>query len=302
MSARSLVGGVEAGGTKFVCAIGNTSPRILVRETFPTQSPDQTMANAIEFFNRHARREELSHIGVASFGPLDLHRDSPSYGQITSTPKQDWQDYDIVSAIVRGTGAEHVSVDTDVNCAALAEWLWGAGRNADPFLYVTLGTGIGVGAVVNGSVVHGLVHPEAGHMRVPHDCGLDPFPGSCPSHGDCWEGLASGAAIAARFGAPASTLPADHLIWALVTTYAADAFANLILTFSPERIVVGGGLRSRVLGPRLLRLVHDRLNGYLRTWKLQDGLAEYIVLPQLGDDAGVLGAIALTIRSPRDHC
>lgn len=296
MSLRSLVGGVEAGGTKFVCAIGDTSPRILVRETFPTQSPDQTMAQAIAFFQRHSHRDELSHIGVASFGPIDLHRHSPSYGRITSTPKPHWQNYDIVKAIAQGTGVEHVLVDTDVNCAALAEWLWGAGRNSDPFLYVTLGTGIGVGAVVNGGVVHGLVHPEAGHMRIPHDRALDPFPGSCPSHGDCWEGLASGAAIAARSGSAARALPVDHAVWPLVTSYAADAFANLILAFSPERIAVGGGLRRRVLGPRLLQLVQERLNGYVRTWKLQDGLAEYIVPPQLGDDAGVLGAIALATR------
>ena len=282
-----------------MCAIGDTSPRILVREAFPTESPDETMAQTIAFFNRH-RHRELSHIGVASFGPIDLHPQSPSYGCITSTPKPHWQNYDIVDAIAQGTGVEHVAVDTDVNCAALAEWLWGAGRNFDPFLYVTLGTGIGMGAVVNGRVVHGLVHPEAGHMRIPHDRATDPFPGSCPSHGDCWEGLASGAAIAARAGKSASDLPVDDGVWPLVTDYVADAFVNLILAFSPERIVVGGGLRNRVMGPRLLHRMGERLNGYVRAPKLQGGLAEYIVPPQLGDDAGVLGAIALAALPARN--
>jgi fructokinase len=299
VSTNGLVGGIEAGGTKFVCAIGDGSPRLLVRETFPTQSPEETMADAIAFFRRHASAGDLSHIGVAAFGPIDLHRHSPTYGRITSTPKLHWQDYDIVRAVARGTGVARVSVDTDVNCAALAEWLWGAGRHCDPFLYVTLGTGIGVGAIVNGRPIHGLVHPEAGHMRIPHDRAVDPFPGCCPSHGDCWEGVASGAAVAARGNGPAGSLPAHHPVWALVTSYTADALANLILTFSPERIVVGGGLRPRVLGPTLHRQLHERLNGYVRAKRLEDGLADFVVPPELGDDAGVLGAIALTSQPSR---
>jgi fructokinase len=292
-----LVGGVEAGGTKFVCAISDPSRRIVARETFPTRSPEQTISQVVAFFERHAHLDDLSHIGIASFGPIDLDEQSPSYGHITSTPKQDWRDYDIRRAIAEGTGVPHVSLDTDVNCAALGEWLWGAGRDCDPLLYVTLGTGIGAGALVNGRLLHGLVHPEIGHIRIPHDREVDPFAGSCPSHGDCWEGLASGAAIAARCGVSPSSLHPQHEIWHLVTAYAADGLTNLILAFSPQRIVVGGGLRSRVLGQQLLQHVRQQLNGYLRARTLQDDLAEYIVAPELGDDSGVLGAIALAIEA-----
>jgi len=294
-----LIGAVEAGGTKFICAIGDTAAQILAREVFPTESPAQTLTHAFGFFKRHARRGNLVHIGIASFGPIDLDPRSPSFGRITTTPKQLWRDFDILDAVARGTGVRGVSLDTDVNCAALAEWQWGAGRGCDPLLYVTLGTGIGAGVVINGSVLHGLVHPEIGHMRIPHDCARDPFAGSCPSHRDCWEGLASGSAIAARRGVPAADLPPDDPMWPLVTTYTADGFANLILAYSPRRIIVGGGLRTRVIGPDFLRRVHERLNGYLRAAELLDGIVSYIVPSQLGDDAGVLGAMALALRSLR---
>jgi fructokinase len=296
-----VVGGVEAGGTKFVCAIGDGSPRLLTRESFPTQSPERTIADVAAFFERATDRHLISHIGVASFGPVDLDRRSATFGHITSTPKREWRNYDIVGAIASSTGTPHVSIDTDVNCAALAEWLWGAGQHCDPLLYITLGTGIGMGAIVNGRPLHGLVHPEAGHMRIPHDWTLDPFAGSCPSHGDCWEGLACGAAIAARTGLPASDVADDHPVWPLVTTYAAAALTNLILAFSPQRIVVGGGLRPRLLTPHLHRVVQGQLNGYLRTPKLQDGLDSFLVAPGLGDDAGVLGAIALARLAQPDH-
>jgi fructokinase len=200
--------------------------------------------------------------------------------------------------LVEATGIPNVSIDTDVNCAALAESLWGAGRGCDPLVYVTLGTGIGGGVIVHGEPLHGLVHPEMGHLRVPHDA-LDPFPGCCPSHGDCLEGLASGTAMARRWGIPAHELPPDHPAWRLETHYVALGLANMVLTLSPRKIVVGGGLRSRLLWRELLKEVQQLLNGYVRAAELGSLIANYIVEPELRDDAGVLGAIALAAATHR---
>lgn len=280
-----LVGGLEAGGTKFVCAVGRE--REVVAETrIPTTRPAETLAAAIAFFEAHA---PLAAVGVASFGPIDLDPRSPIYGFITTTPKPGWARTDVVGPLRRALGVP-VAFDTDVNAAALAEQRWGAARDAASVVYVTVGTGIGGGAVVNGRPVHGLVHPEMGHARIPHDRAADPFAGACPHHGDCWEGLAAAPALAARWGRPPELLPDDHPAWALEARYLALGLVNVILTLSPERLVLGGGVLARGgLLERVRTSVSGLIGGYVRSAD--------IVAPALGERSGVLGALALVAEA-----
>jgi fructokinase len=275
------VGGLEAGGTKFVCAVG-TGREPVAETQIITTSPAETLGAAIAFFADH---RPLAALGIASFGPVDLDRSSPTYGFITTTPKAGWAQTDVVGPLRRVVGVP-VAFDTDVNAAALAEHRWGAAQGAGSVVYVTVGTGIGGGAVVNGRPLHGLGHPEMGHMRIPHDHAADPFPGACPHHGDCWEGLAAAPALAARWGQPAQTLPDHHPAWDLEARYLALGLVNVILTLSPERVVLGGGVMARAaLLDRVRADVSDLLAGYVR--------AAEIVAPALGHRSGVLGALAL---------
>ena len=283
-----LVGGLEAGGTKFVCAVGR-GPDIVAESRFATTTPAETLARAVEFFKG---QPPLAALGIASFGPIDLDTRSPAFGFITATPKPGWAHTDVVGPLRRALGVP-IAFDTDVNCAALAEQRWGAARDATSVVYVTVGTGIGGGAIVNGHPVHGLVHPEMGHVRIPHDQAADPFPGACPHHGDCWEGLASAPALAARWGQPPETLPDAHPAWDLEARYLALGLVDVILTLSPERIVLGGGVMSRPgLLERVRANVKGLISGYVRS-------AE-IVAPALGDHSGVLGAIALALGPPKN--
>ncbi len=230
-------------------------------------------------------------LGIAAFGPLDAQPGSPTFGFITTTPKPGWAQTDLAGALRRALGIP-VAFDTDVNGAALGEQHWGAAQGLDTFVYLTVGTGIGGGGVVNGRRMRGLLHPEMGHVRVPHDRECDPFPGICPYHGDCLEGLASGPAIEARWGRRGESLPADHPAWDLEAEYLALGLVNVVCTLSPQRIVLGGGVMK---APSLLQRVRQRvltlLGGYVAP--LAGGLDDYIVPPALGDQAGVLGAIAL---------
>jgi fructokinase len=288
-----LVGGVEAGGFKFVCAIGTGPGDLRAEARLPTTSPAETIARAVGFFVEHARRAPLAAIGIATFGPVDLDPRSPTYGSITTTPKPGWANTDLAGPFREALHVP-VAVDTDVNGAALAEHRWGAARGLDTFVYVTVGTGIGGGAVVGGRLLHGLVHPEMGHVRVPHDWHADPFPGTCPYHGDCLEGLASGRALGERWGAPAESLPAAHPAWALQARYLALGLVGIVAILSPERIVIGGGVMRQ---PRLLVSVRtnvvELLGGYLRSPAISSGIDTYIVPPALGARSGVLGAIAM---------
>jgi fructokinase len=255
------------------------------------------MARAVAFFEAH--RTGLIALGIASFGPLDPRPNSASFGFITSTPKLGWAHTDLAGTLSRALSLP-VAFDTDVNAAALAEQRWGAAQGLETFLYVTVGTGIGGGAMVHGRLLHGLLHPEMGHIRSPHDWQADPFPGLCPYHGDCLEGLASGPALAARWGAPADTLPADHPAWPLEARYLALGLVTFICTLVPQRIIMGGGiLHQEHLFPRVRHAVQQVLNNYLQVPELHAQLDDYIVPPALGDQAGVLGAIALahTVRS-----
>jgi fructokinase len=289
-----LYGAIEAGGTKFACMVGTGPADMREQVRFPTTSPEATLLEAVTFFrSAESRLGKLAAIGVASFGPVDLHPDSPSYGFITSTPKAGWANVDIAGTL-RDALAVKVGFDTDVNAAALGEWRWGAARGLETFLYLTIGTGIGGGGMVNGRLMHGLVHPEMGHVRIPHDLQTDPFAGTCPFHGDCLEGLASGPAMNARWLQPAEQLPPDHPGWALEARYLALALVNFICTVSPERIVMGGGVMSSGrLFPLIRQQVLELLGNYVRAPQLLNGIDDYIVPPWLGEHAGVLGALAL---------
>jgi fructokinase len=287
-----LVGGVEAGGTKFTCAVATGPDDVRAEAQVPTTTPDETLARVLDFFARQ-RGPAPAALGVACFGPVDRKPGAPTFGFITGTPKPGWADTDVVGPLQRGLGVP-AAFDTDVNGAALAEHRWGVGRGLDVFVYVTVGTGIGGGAVVGGRLVHGLVHPEMGHVRVPHDRTVDPFPGACPFHGDCLEGLASGPAMQARWGAPAERLPADHPAWTLETEYLALGLASVVAVLSPQRIAVGGGVASAAhLLPRVRARLVAALAGYPRSPAITTETDRYVVAPALGARAGVLGAIAL---------
>jgi fructokinase len=298
-----VVGGIEAGGTKFVCAVGRGPEDVRQpwnRQEFATgDNPGRLISRVIEWFRENQREEPLAAIGIASFGPVDLARGSPSYGHITSTPKRGWANTDLVGPIQRALGNIPVGFDTDTNGAGLGEYFWGRAAGLDDFVYITIGTGIGAGGMAGGRLLHGLVHPETGHMRIPRVDG-DTFKGSCIYHGDCWEGLCSGEAIRQRAGIPAEKLPADHPAWAYETQYIGYAIANIVCTLSPRRVIVGGSVsKGGPLGEdaffRAVRQhVQTVLNGYVVSLSLLgDGINDYIVSPQLGDDAGVCGAIAL---------
>jgi fructokinase len=290
----ALYGGLEAGGTKFNCAVGSGPGELVAEARFPTTTPAATMAATIEFFRaQQARLGPLAAIGVGSFGPVDPQPGSPTFGHITSTPKPGWRNADIVGPLAGAFGVP-VAFDTDVNAAALAEGRWGAGQGLSDLIYLTVGTGIGGGALVDGRPIHGMIHPEMGHIFLPHDRSADPYPGHCPYHGDCFEGLANGPAITQRWGQPAQTLPPDHPAWPLEAHYIALGLAILICTLSPQRIVLGGGVMAqKQLYPLIQAEVPRLLNGYVQSPWITERVAEYIVPPGLGERAGVLGAIAL---------
>lgn len=276
-------GAIEAGGTSFVCGIG-TGPGDLRTASIPTTSPEETIARVVGWFRREAPSGVLS-LGIASFGPVDLDRASPAWGHITTTPKPLWRNFDLAGALTRALGVP-VAFDTDVNAALLGEILWGAARDTSSCVYLTVGTGIGGGAVAAGAQLAGLTHPEMGHIYVPRDTALDPFPGICPFHRDCLEGLASGPAIAARWGMPAEDLPPDHPAWPLEAAYLARAIANFTCVLAPSRVLLGGGVMRRThLFPLIRTRLAELLAGYM---PLPEVLA-----PELGAQAGVLGAIAL---------
>lgn len=285
-----LYGGIEAGGTKWVCAVSTGRDQILAHAVFPTTTPAETIEQALAFFRGHS---DIAALGIGSFGPLDANRSSPTWGYITTTPKPGWAYTNVGSMIQQALGVP-VSFDTDVNAAAFGEHIWGAAQKFDTFAYLTIGTGIGGGVMANGKLMHGLLHPELGHMRIPHDRAADPYVGACPYHGDCLEGLAAGPALRERWGQRGETLPTEHPAWALEAHYLALALMNLICTLSPQRIILGGGVMQQPqLWPLLRRSVQELLNGYLQIPALLDQIDSYIVPPALGDRAGVLGAIAL---------
>ncbi len=297
----AMLGAIEAGGTKFVCAVGSSPEKILREERFPTTDPEQTIARSIEFFERAQRdfspeHGNLASIGVGAFGPVDLHPSSKTYGYITSTPKKGWQNVDLLGPFARALSVP-LSFDTDVNAAALGEGLHGAGEGLSTFMYITVGTGVGGGIIVNGAPVHGLVHPEVGHMLLDRMEG-DDFPGICPYHGNCVEGMCSGPAILKRWGGPAQDLPENHQAWDIEAHYLAKALMAYILILSPERIILGGGvMHQRQLFPKIRREVVSLLNGYVDHPAVKNGGEDYIVPPMLEDQAGITGALILAEKA-----
>jgi fructokinase len=283
-----IFGGIEAGGTHWNCVVGDGAGGIERAESFATTTPAVTIGRALEFF----AAEQPAALGVGCFGPVELDPSSPRWGSIATTPKPGWSGTEVVSMLRAGLDVP-IGFDTDVNAAAIGEGRWGAGRDLETFAYVTVGTGIGAGAIVNGRPLHGLVHPELGHVRVPHDRDRDPFPGSCPFHGDCLEGLASGEALRQRWGAPGEELDRPE-VWELEADYLALGLANLVLALSPQRLIVGGGVAAT---PGLLDLVRERLpqllRGYLDAPQLGAAIGDYLVAPALGVRSGMLGAIEL---------
>jgi fructokinase len=287
-------GGVEAGGTKWVLAAGTSPDDLDDLTTIPTTEPGETLERVGRFFDRHP---EVAAVGIGSFGPIDLREGSPRHGTITTTPKPGWSNVN-VGAFLQSRLDVPVVVDTDVNAAALGEGRWGATRDVDTFCYVTVGTGIGGGVVVRGEPLHGLLHPEIGHMRIPHDVVRDPFAGICPYHHDCLEGLASGEALHARFGRDPEGMQ-DEAAWRLEAEYIALGLLNVVSTLSPQRIILGGGVMNE---PTLLPLVRERLTelagGYFDASELSTpGIESFVVAPALAGRSGVCGAIELARRA-----
>jgi len=296
----TVYGGIEAGGTKFVCAVGEGPQAIRAETEFRTTTPEETIARAVQFFER--RPEQIAALGIASFGPVDPDPSSCTYGTITTTPKPGWQNVDLRGKVAAALGVP-VAFDTDVNGAALGEHRWGAAQGLDTFVYLTVGTGIGGGAMVEGQLVHGLVHPEMGHFRIPHDLERDPFGGACPFHGDCLEGLAAGPAIEARWGVRGEHLPDDHPAWPLEAHYLALGLMAIVCILSPERIIMGGGIMKRsFLFPMIRSELQELLAGYVQARAFTEVIEETIVPPGLGSRAGMLGAIALAAREHEERC
>ncbi len=279
-------GGLETGGTWCVAAVGRGPDDLDALERFPTTPPGETVGRCADFFKRNGPIERL---GIGSFGPVDVDPASPTWGNVTTTPKPGWAHTPVAKPLAQGLGIG-VVFDTDVNAAALGEYRWGAGQGSDPFVYVTVGTGIGGGVVSSGRPVHGLMHPELGHVRIPHDLQRDPYGGSCPYHGDCFEGLACGPAIQQRWGVPGGELPDDHPAWALEADYLASGMVALACILSPHKIVLSGGVGRR---PGMPEAVATRLEELLADYMP----APQIVAPVLGDRAGVLGALALAMST-----
>jgi fructokinase len=292
--AEPLIGAVEAGGTKFVLAVADAQGNVRARARIDTRTPTETFPEMAAFFAAHG---PLAGIGIASFGPIDINPASPAYGTFTTTPKPGWSGARFHDALAR-LGAP-ILVDTDVNGAALGEWLAGAGQGCETLAYTTIGTGIGTGVLHQGAARGGISHLEAGHIRVPRDPVRDPFPGRCPFHGDCLEGLASGPAIIDRWGMPLDEAAQHHPdAVPLIAAYLADFAAMLVLLHMPDRLIFGGGvMKTPGLLEALRAQAEARLASYVAHPRLDPGLAAYIAAPALGDDAGITGAIALGQRA-----
>ncbi|WP_054955929.1 ROK family protein [Paenibacillus dakarensis] len=283
-----ILGAIEAGGTKFVCGIGTEEGTVIERTSFPTTTPEETMAKVFAFFEDKG----VEAIGAGFFGPIDPVKESPTYGCITTTPKPHWSNFNVVKALKERFDVP-VGFDTDVNGAALGEHTWGAAKGLNSCLYITIGTGVGAGAVVDGKLIHGLSHPEMGHILVRRHP-EDKYEGTCPYHKDCLEGLAAGPSLGKRWGVAGADLTPDHPAWEMEAYYLAQALMNYVLILSPQRIVMGGGvMKQQQLFPLIHKKLQEMLAGYVPHPSLNENIAEYIVSPKLGDNAGLCGALAL---------
>ncbi len=284
-----LYGALEAGGTKMVCAIGDENGKILERTKIPTTTPEETMPPIFDFF----KGKGIKAIGIACFGPIDLNKDSATYGSITSTPKKGWSGYNIVEETKKALGIP-VGFDTDVNGSMLGEATWGCAKGVSDAIYLTIGTGVGGGVISNGKLLHGMLHPEVGHIRLPRVEG-DPGKSVCPFHDNCLEGLAAGPSIKARWGVSADQLADKAEVWEIESEYIATALMSYALILSPQKIILGGGvMHQEQLFPLIRKKFKELVNGYIVT-KEMDDLDNYIVPASLNDDQGIMGAVKLAI-------
>jgi len=290
------IGAIEAGGTKIVCGYGNEQGIIEDRVSFPTEQPEKTLEKVVAYF----KDKQVEAIGVGSFGPINIDPASPEYGYVTTTPKPGWTNYPFLPTLKKAFDVPF-GWDTDVNAAAFGEATWGAAKGLDSCVYYTIGTGVGVGVYAEGKLVHGLVHPEGGHIltrRHPDDT----YEGFCPYHGDCLEGIAAGPALEGRWKVKGSELPEDHPAWAMEAFYIGQAVAGTILMLSPKKVILGGGvMHQKQLFPLIREEVRRNLNGYVRASAVLEGIDDYIVPPGLGDNAGLCGSLALGLKALRSQ-
>lgn len=282
-----ILGALEAGGTKMVCAIGNENGEIKEQVSIPTETPEITIPKLLNFF----AGKGIAALGIGCFGPIDVDRNSATYGYITTTPKLAWQNYNIVGAFREKLGVP-VGFDTDVNGSALGEYTWGIAKGLHSCIYITIGTGVGVGAIVDGRLLHGMMHPEGGHIllqKLPHDT----YEGFCPFHKNCMEGLAAGPAIEGRWGKKAVELADSPEVWEMEAEYIAQALVDYVMLLSPQRIILGGGVMHQTqLLPLIRTKFKELLNGYIKTKAIED-LDSYIVVQSLDDKQGIMGALKL---------
>lgn len=286
-----LFGALEAGGTKMVMAVGDEGGRILEQRTIPTTTPEETMPQIVEYFKEKIEEKGIVALGVGAFGPVDVVSGSPTYGYILNTSKLAWKNYNLAGILEKELGIP-VGLDTDVNGSCLGEMTYGCAKGLDTVVYITIGTGIGAGIAVGGKLLHGMLHPEAGHMLIAKNS-HDPGKSVCPYHDSCFEGLASGPSIEARWGKKAVELVDKSIVWELESEYIAKGLVNMILTLSPQKIILGGGvMHQEQLFPMIRSKVITMLNEYYTTKELEN-MDSYIVPASLQDDQGVMGAIRL---------
>ncbi len=288
-----LYGALEAGGTKMVCAIGDETGKIYEQISIPTITPEETIPRIVEYF----KTREIAALGVACFGPIDVKAGSDTYGYILNTPKIPWRNYDILGSLKEALGLP-MGFDTDVNGSLLGEMTWGNAKGLTDVVYITIGTGVGAGILSGGNLVHGMLHSEAGHMKLVPVPG-DKYPGRCPSHGNCLEGMAAGPAVEERWGMKGKDLVDRPEVWELEADYIAQAIMNMIMILSPQRFILGGGImHQEQLFPLIRRKVTGLVNGYISTKELED-MDTYIVPAGCKDDQGILGCICLAINAEK---
>ena len=291
-----LYGALEAGGTKMICAVGNEDGLILDQTSIPTTTPEETMPQIIEYFKSKLDvpegEEKIAALGVACFGPVDVRKGSKTYGNILYTPKIPWRNFPIVKCLKEGLNDIPVGFDTDVNGSLLGEATWGTAKGLTDAVYFTIGTGIGMGAMSGGNLIHGMLHPEAGHIKMVAVPG-DEYAGHCPNHGACFEGMACGPAIEARWGKPGKDLKDMPEVWELEAKYIAQALTSIIYILSPQKIILGGGVMSQAqLFPMIRKYVLEYINGYIDTKELRN-INAYIVPAALNGNQGIMGALKL---------
>ena len=279
-------GAIEGGGTKMVCAILDKNAQIIKESTIPTTSPEETSQNILSFFSSH----KISSLGIGTFGPVDLHKKSPTYGTILNTPKLAWKNFSYIKSF--SSLNIPIAVDTDVNASCLGEVTYGNSKGLENVVYITIGTGIGIGVITEGKLLHGMMHPEGGHMiisKMPEDT----FESSCPYHSNCFEGLANGPSIKKRYGKAGNELKDDDKVWDLEAEYISQALYNIILMLQPQRIILGGGvMHQEQLFPLIRQKVKNKINNYVVTKELEN-LDEYIVPCSLNDKQGILGSFKI---------